>query len=139
MKEMTGTYERLAQLDYISALTAVRVTIKGTTYFAYRYMQTTPVSSGRLAYARGERESVREVIHCLGQRPKCIIGRNGCFRIAGDDRDWYLAAYYEKPESSELHPDGPMFRLSPWDLPDETLIDTYARLPYRRHIMTVVE
>ena len=139
---MKSTYDMLAALPSVSELTACRATIRGKPFLAWRYVDTVPIAPGCRAYNEGRRESRNEVILCLGERPRCAVGRKAAFTIEGDARDWYLACYSTAesdraryPDWDKYHPDGPDFQLRPWDCGGT--VDEYARVPYRRYPVTV--
>ena len=116
------------------------VRIDGETFPAVRYKRTTARTTAILpgcpAYDRGERETTREVLYCVGMRPKRMRQKyqfgseyvsKHVYTLPGDARDWYLCCYGEdiKPEHSASHPFGPSFMLSPWEVPSGEKIDAW--------------
>ena len=116
------------------------VTIGRRTHPAAHYWETLATPTGSPAYARGEREYVREMVYCVGYLPPAKLRGNVAFVI--DGTEWYVAAYFgnvsdrkqETAVPNEYHPFGNMFLLAPWE---GGKIDEYARVPYRRMVASM--
>ena len=121
------------------------VTVGRQTYPAARYTERLQTPPGSAAYQRGERTYEREMIYCVGFLPSAKVRGNVAFTVDDDSRDWFVAGYYgdvvrrkqKTATPSEFRPFGNSFLLAPWDSPDGTKIDTYARVPYRRVKMSI--
>ena len=127
----------LAALSGVFESTPLTVQIGKTSFPAARYKQRLSILENSPAWLRGEREYVREMIYCVGERPACYRrSSKTCFRFIGDSRDWYLASYVPRDANdsrfSEYHPFGEGFQLAPWNVPDGTAIDHHEPKPYAR-------
>lgn len=129
-----------AKHAHVISVQTGQITIGRQTYPAARYVENCETPQGTPAYARGERGYTREMIYCVGMLPSAKLRGNLALTIAGDTRDWYVAAYYGDVSSrkqevkvpNEFHPFGNSFMLAPWSVPSGGSIDEYARVPYRR-------
>lgn len=111
-------------------VTACTVTIKGTTYQGASYIDPSHNSQER--------------IYLLGKLPACYRrSTRTCFRVTGDTRDWYVAAYMPAERLADeylpFHPFGEHFMLVPWGVPDGSKIDRYAERPYARVSATLTK
>lgn len=128
-----------SQFKQIATLATGQVTIGRVTYPAARYTENMLHTPGTRAYDEGKREYTREFIYCVGMLPSAKVRGNVAFKIVGDDRDWYVAAYYgtltgrkqEAKEPNEFHPFGNSFMLAPWNIADSK-IDLHERVPHPR-------
>jgi hypothetical protein len=138
------------------------VTIQGEKYPACRYKQDRPKLLGTDLPA-----DTVECIKVVGMLPKCKQrSGNVCFRLEGDERDWYVCCYSGEmvPMRQALHrhhrqvlvplggpenavvKSGPWhndFQLAPWDSSkfkpgyENSKIDDYERFPYKRIPITI--
>ena len=116
----------------------VTVRIGRTTYQGAFYKQDRKVSPGCRAYDEGQRDYTIEGLEVIGELPASWVrSSRTVYRMAGDDRDWYVAGYYNRDEPNEWHPFGKMFALQPWSVPGGTRIDLWSPAPYRRMKMEV--
>ena len=122
------------------------IAVKGTRYAAARYAQRCTVPPGCRAYTEGKRFYTQVAYYIAGGLPAVKRNGNVAFRIAGDSHDWYVASYYPAMNGrkqacmvapSEFHPFGAIWLLHPWDIEDSK-IDTYERVPYKRVNVDVV-
>jgi hypothetical protein len=73
-------------------------------------------------------------IYVLGEMPKRATKL--CFRFEGDDRDWFVATYYQdnpvtlEDHQKKYHPFGKTWILHPWNIQEP--IDHYEEKKYTR-------
>lgn len=99
----------------------------------------------------------QEFVYVVGDHPhtrrrgkKLYTRNNICYRVPGDDRDWYIACYFhpelhktyfktEPKVDPKYQPFGNNFLLSPWDIPGkpDDKIDSFEPRPYERKDMTI--
>lgn len=125
MSPIDQLYARLGAMTHVSILGYRQVVIGRTAYHAIAYQD------GNLGG--------RTMLYCLGKLPPSYRGRM-CYSLAG--QDWYTACYWPAQIRGEQilpdtdhphyrhHPEGAMFILTPWDLPDA--IDRWEPRAYRR-------
>lgn len=125
---MSKLTEWLSSFPQVSSAGELRVTIRGTTYEAARYVETLDHNG---------KPYTQEKIYCLGALPACYRrSRRVAFNFPNDSRDWYIAAYLPRENlraaNAKFHPFGINFLLMPWGVPDGSKIDSHEARPYRR-------
>ena len=80
---------------------------------------------GAVYTLRGQRS-----YYLAGDLPKSYAGQRTCYRLPGDDRDWYVACYMEAdrltPEFKQHHSFGANWMMRCWTVSGK--IDDYAPL-----------
>ena len=136
MSNKPSLVEWLASLPGIREVKPLKVTIGPVTYDAASYLQDMEADKS----CRNPGPYTREMVYCLGRRPKVVKGRpenKCCYTRLDDPRIWYVAGYTEeiKPEHQEYNPLGHNFLLAPWNV--DGSIDDGERKPYTRVPITV--
>ncbi len=111
----------LRSLKNTSRVRACRLTIGKQTWEGAAYHDDNFPDKDISFYFVGELPSAKR------RRPK-----SACFRLPDDERDWYVAAYWQeyKEEFARFHKFGINWMLSCWNLPER--IDQYERWQYKR-------
>ncbi len=82
-------------------------------------------------------------LYVVGVRPpERVAGAKVCYRVPGDDRDWYVAAFIDEvpDQFKEFHFEGAAnFILCAWDVPKGDTIDQYEHRPYTRVTLKIEE
>lgn len=130
MSKLTETLEGIGCFK----VEAAELRIGRTTHEAAFYRQVVLPLPG----ARNQEPHEVEAVYVLGEIPAAYArDRRTCFRLDGDDRDWYVTTWADakvvsNPEFAQSHPLGVWFQLRPWDTTDGTTIDMREPKPYQR-------